>query len=231
MKRKLALKFAYILTILSTLTLATLGNRAVTAFSEAAGHPRKHCFVIDAGHGGPDGGATSCSGARESDINLQISLRLRDLIHLLGYRTVMIRTDDSSIHTQGDTIARKKMSDLQERVRICNQTSGAILLSIHQNTFPEGKYHGAQVFHPGDDQSKALAQLLQDNLIHTLNPDSSREIKVASGIYLMEHIQCPGVLIECGFLSNPQEEALLRSAQYQKHLTCVIAACAAQFAE
>ena len=231
MKRKLILKAAYILTILLTLALVRVGNRAVTVISQCLPVSREFCFVIDPGHGGVDGGATSCTGKLESAFNLEISLRLNDLLRFLGYETCMIRTEDISIHTKGETIAQKKLSDLKERVRICQDTPGAILLSIHQNTFPDSRYSGAQVFYPATEGSDALAEAMQKSLIAALNPSGSRECKKASGIYLLEHITCPGVLIECGFLSNPQEEAQLRTAEYQKKLCCAIAATAAQYVE
>ena len=229
LKRKLALKSAYMLTIIITLTLTCLGSRAVTVISQQLPIAREHCFIIDPGHGGVDGGATSCTGKLESSFNLEISLRLRDLMHFLGYQTRMIRTEDISVYTEGETIAAKKMSDLKERVRICNETDGAILLSIHQNIYPDSRYSGAQVFHAKSQGSKELAEGLQKSLISTLNPGSRRTVKQSEGVYLMEHISCPGVLIECGFLSNPEEEAKLRSAAYQKQLCCVIAATAANF--
>ena len=229
MRKKLALKLAYAATILLTLTLVTLGNRAVTTISQSLPFNREHCFIIDPGHGGVDGGATSCTGKLESAFNLEIGLRLRDLLHFMGYQTHMIRTEDISIYTEGETIAGKKMSDLKERVRICAETDGAVLLSIHQNTFSDSRYSGAQVFYPSTPGSEELAKALQKNFIATLNPGSNRNAKRAEGVYLMEHISCPGVLIECGFLSNPEEEALLRSAEYQKALCCVIAATATEF--
>lgn len=229
MRKKLALKAAYVSTILLTLILTTLGSRAVTAISESMPPNRVHCFIIDPGHGGVDGGATSCTGKLESAFNLEIGLRLRDLLHFLGFDTRMIRTDDISVYTQGETIAQKKMSDLKERVRICSETDGAILLSIHQNTFSDSRYSGAQVFYPATEGSGELAKMLQKNLIAALNPGSNRSAKRAEGVYLMEHISCPGILIECGFLSNSEEEAKLRSADYQKALCCVIAATVIEF--
>lgn len=229
MKRKLMLKSAYILTILATLTITALGNQAVTVISQNLPPEREHCFIIDAGHGGVDGGATSCTGKLESTFNLEISLRLRDLITFLGYDTQMIRTEDISVYTNGETIAAKKMSDLKERVRICSETDGAILLSIHQNTFSGSRYFGAQVFYAKSECSEQLAKALQQALVASLNPGSTRNAKRAEGVYLMEHISCPGVLIECGFLSNPEEETKLRSAEYQKQLCCVIAATVAAF--
>ncbi len=229
MRKKLALKLAYAATILLTLTLTSVGSRAVTAISQNLPLEREHCFIIDPGHGGVDGGATSCTGKLESSFNLEIGLRLRDLLHFLGYQTKLVRSEDISIYTEGETIARKKMSDLKERVRICAETDGAILLSIHQNTFPDSRYSGAQIFYAATEGSEELAKCLQRNFSATLNPGSKRDTKKAEGIYLMEHISCPGVLIECGFLSNPEEEAKLRSAEYQKDICCVIAATAAEF--
>ncbi|MBR6596030.1 MAG: N-acetylmuramoyl-L-alanine amidase [Oscillospiraceae bacterium] len=225
MKKKLTLKAAYMGIILLTLTLTSLGSRVVVVFSQSLPPERKHCFIIDPGHGGIDGGATSCTGKLESGFNLEIGLRLRDLLQFMGYRTKMTRTEDVSIYTGGDTIAQKKLSDLKERVRICNETDGAILLSIHQNTFSDSKYFGPQVFFADNEESKALAGYLQKSL----DPTGKRGTKRAEGIYLMEHITCPGALIECGFISNPQEEAKLRSAEYQKELCCRIAASSVEY--
>ena len=139
----------------------------------------------------------------------------------------MIRTEDISVYTKGNTIAEKKISDLKERVRIINDTENATLISIHQNYFQDSRYSGAQVFYA--ENSSAFAQLVQSQFSATLNQGSHRKIKKAKGIYLMDHIQCTGILIECGFLSNEIEEAQLRSAEYQKKICCVIASSAAQY--
>lgn len=204
-------------------------SRTVTVIAENVPLERDQCIIIDPGHGGIDGGATSCSGQLESRYNLEISLRLNDLFHFLGYATKMTRTEDISIYTKGETIAQKKISDLKERVKIANTTENALLLSIHQNIFSDSRYHGAQVFYPKTDGSQELAETLQISLTTMLNPGSGRTATKSNGIYLMEHIQCPGVLIECGFLSNPEEEAMLRSSAYQKKLCCVIAGTVSQY--
>jgi len=209
--------------IVSTALLVTyFGSKAVTAIAEIIPIKRAHCIVIDAGHGGVDGGATSCSGILESKYNLEIAVRLNDLFRFLGYDTRMVRTSDISVYTKGETIAQKKISDLKERVRITNETENAILLSIHQNHYPDSRYHGAQVFYSASEGSKELATSIQDTFVSCLNKGSRRVCKKSSGIYLMEHIERPGVLIECGFLSNPQEEARLRSMEYQQKVCCVI---------
>ena len=186
-------------------------------------------IIIDAGHGGVDGGATSCTGVLESKINLDICLKLEDMLHLLGYKTVMIRRTDISVYTSGDTIAAKKVSDLRQRVKIVSDSEDPILISIHQNTYPDGRYAGAQVFYANNQQSRELAEIMQLNLARSVNPGSNRSCKKAEGIYLMQHVDCPAILVECGFLSNPEEEAKLRSDAYQKKLCCVIGSALGQF--
>lgn len=214
----------YLLTVIVFLGVAAAGSRTATTIAQNNPVDREYCIVIDAGHGGIDGGATSCTGVLESTLNLQIALRLEALLQLLGMDTVMIRSTDTSVYTEGNTIAAQKVSDLKERVRIVNETENAVLISIHQNTFDDARYGGAQVFYGGAEDSKALAESLQFALIQAVNPGSNRKCKKSNGIYLMQNIQCTGVLVECGFISNPQEEAKLRSEDYQKKLSCVIAA-------
>lgn len=219
----------YALTVCTVLLIVKLGNRAVLVMAENKPIEREHCIIIDPGHGGEDGGAVSVSNLPESGYNLDIAIRLQDLIRLLGYETKMIRTEDISVYTKGETLAQKKMSDLKERVRIVNETDNAILLSIHQNHFPDPKLQGAQVFYANTEGSEDLAKQIQSLLVSSVNPGSKRQIKKSSGVYLMEHIACPGVLIECGFLSNPQEESKLRDPVYQKKLSVVISAAVSQF--
>lgn len=231
MKTKIYLSMIpiYALAFLSTLFISLLGSKAVTVWTESAPLDGRHTIIIDAGHGGEDGGATSCTGVLESSINLEIAIRLNDLMNLLGYKTIMVRTSDTAIHTQGDTIASRKVSDLKARVSIANETENAVFISIHQNYFTDDRYSGAQVFFPATEGSNELGQSLQKDIVSTLNPGSNRKAKKAEGIYIMEHIQCIGVLIECGFISNPQEEAHLRNEAYQKKICSVIASSVSRF--
>ncbi len=219
----------YALVISIFLGAAYLGSAATSVVAQRIPVDRMHTVVIDAGHGGEDGGASSCTGKLESGFNLEISTRLNDLLHFLGYNTVMIRTTDQSVYTKGNTIAEKKVSDLKRRVEIVQSVENALLVSIHQNHFPESQYSGAQVFYAPNQDSRVLAEALQAALIQTVNPGSRRACKKSSGVYLMEHISCPGVLVECGFLSNPQEEAKLQTPDYQKKLCCVIASCVGEY--
>jgi N-acetylmuramoyl-L-alanine amidase len=206
-----------------------MGSKAITAFSQNSPVKDRTTIIIDAGHGGVDGGATSCTGVLESNINLEIALRLSDLMHLIGLPTKMIRSTDRSAYTSGNTIAAKKVSDLKERVKIINETPNAYLISIHQNYFTDGRYNGAQVFYPKTEGSEELAKQLQDQFRSVLNPGSHRQAKRSSGVYLMEHIQCPGILVECGFLSNSNEEYLLRDNTYQRKLCAVIASTVSNY--
>lgn len=219
----------YFFTISAILMTANWGSKAVTTIAENAPVERTHRIVIDPGHGGEDGGATSCTGMVESRYNLEISLRLNDLLHLLGYETVMTRTTDTAVYTSGNTIAEKKISDLRYRVKTVNAAKGALLLSIHQNNFSSSQYSGAQVFYASSAGSKELAEELQSLFVRTINPGSRRKCKKSEGIYLMSRIQHTGILIECGFLSNPAEESLLRNIGYQQKLCCVIASAVSDY--
>ena len=223
MKRTLILMVAYLVVTVGCLSVARMGSQAVTVMVETAPIPNRICYVIDAGHGGVDGGATSCTGVLESRLNLEIALRLDCLMQFLGCETRMIRTTDTSIYTEGETIAAKKVSDLKQRVKIVNETENSVLISIHQNTFPDSRYHGPQVFYADGEQSLTMAKQLQTALTAALDPDGKRQCKSSSGIYLMQNIRRPGVLIECGFITNVEEEARLRDSVYQQKLAAIVA--------
>ncbi len=182
-------------------------------------------LIIDAGHGGEDGGATAADGTKESEINLQIALRLEALAALCGQKTYMIRREDRSVYDADcKSVAEKKRSDLRNRVAMVNSLPGALLLSIHQNHFPDGKYSGAQLFYGAVGDSKELAEEIQSSLRETVDPRNHRKCKPAEGVYLMKKIRNPGVLVECGFLSNTGEAELLRQPDYQKKLAAAILA-------
>lgn len=212
----------YMIVLVVCALLAHGGSEAITVMVEHSPIPSRTCIVIDAGHGGIDGGAISCTGKAESNINLQIAQRLNDFMHLLGYQTIMLRTDDTSLHTEGKTIAQQKISDLKNRVQTVNEIPNAILISIHQNSFSDSRYSGAQVFYASNDRSKEFASQLQTSFTQTINPLSTRKAKPAKGIYLIERCTCPAILVECGFLSNPEEESMLSDPDYQKKIIAVI---------
>ena len=227
--RYVSLLPVYGILLLLLLSVTIGGSRVITALSENAPANIKYTVVVDAGHGGVDGGATSCTGVLESQFNLEIATKLNDLFNLLGINTVMIRNTDYSVYTEGETIAQKKVSDLKERVRIVNNTENCLLVSIHQNHFSDERYSGAQVFYAPTEGSQALAKSMQKTFIETINQNSNRLEKRADSIYLMQHIHSTGVLVECGFLSNPQEEYALRTKEYQQKICSVIACSVSNF--
>lgn len=184
-------------------------------------------YVIDAGHGGEDGGALSANGVKESDINLAVAGRTELLLRLLGAETAMTRRDDSSIYSDGaDTLRQKKASDLRNRVALVNAVPGAVLVSIHQNSLPSvPSVRGAQVFYGTVAQSAELAASVQEALNRSVNIGNEKhEKKIDSSIYLMKNVTCPAILVECGFLSNAEETQLLQTAERQKTLALTIAA-------
>lgn len=216
----------YLAVIAGFTGLSLLGSRAfgaVRVYRDALAMPQT-TVVLDAGHGGSDGGAVSCTGARECEINLAITQRLDDLLHLLGCQTLQLRQGDTDLaNADAASISEKKVTDLKNRVARINQQADGVLVSIHQNQFSQSQYRGAQVFYAPNTESRAFAALMQQNLRAGLDPANKRECKPGSGIFLLEKIECPGILVECGFLSNPEEEALLRSKDYQKRLAAVLA--------
>ena len=155
-------------------------------------------IVLDPGHGGEDGGAVSANGVRESGLNLEISLRTRDLLRFLGIPVVMTRETDLSIHSpEAVTVSEKKISDLKNRVALVSGTENPILVSIHQNMFAESKYYGTQLFYADSDPSRQLAEELQALFAAELDPSNHRRAKPCENVYLLNKISCPGVLLEC----------------------------------
>lgn len=181
-------------------------------------------LVLDAGHGGEDGGAVSRTGVPESGINLAIVQKLDQLLGFYGAAPVLLRDSDISLHDpSASTLRQKKVSDLHNRVAAIEDTENAVLISIHQNTFPDPSGHGAQVFfRPGED-SRALALLVQDSLRLVDSSNKRVPAQIPDSVYLMKHITCPAVLVECGFLSNAAEEERLRSGGYQTQLALCVA--------
>lgn len=183
-------------------------------------------WIIDAGHGGEDGGAVSADGTQESQINLEIALRLEQLMRFAGQQTIMIRREDVSVCDEGlDTIRARKASDIRNRVALVNGTPNAVLVSIHQNSLPSSpETHGAQAFW-NNPAGEILASVVQEALNEAINTHRAKEPrKIPKTIYLMNHVTAPAVLVECGFLSNGAETAHLREPDYQTKLAAVIAA-------
>ena len=182
--------------------------------------------IIDAGHGGVDGGAQSADGTLEKDINLSVSLMLNDMLRCFGMDTVMTRTKDISIHDENaETIRQKKISDIRNRMKIINDTPDCIFVSIHQNHYTSSKYSGTQVFYSKNDpRSRLLAEHIQSSVVRQIQPDNKREVKPSgTEIYLLYHSDAPAVLVECGFLSNVEETNKLKTKDYQSRISFAVA--------
>lgn len=182
-------------------------------------------IIIDAGHGGEDGGA-QVDGVLEKDINLSIANKLSDILRLCGCRVTEIRDEDISVYEDGaDSLREKKVSDLKRRVEIVNASENNILVSIHQNKFENSAYSGTQVFYSSNDEnSRVLADAVRSAVVSLIQNDNTRELKPAgSDIYLLDHADVPAVIVECGFLSNDEERALLIDDDYQSEMAYSIA--------
>ena len=179
-----------------------------------------HVIVIDAGHGGEDGGA-SANGLLEKDINLSISLKLRDMLTVSGYKVVMTRDSDISVYdSSSGTTRQRKVSDLKNRVEVINGSKNNILVSIHQNKFEQSQYFGTQMFYSKNNpKSAVLAEELRKSVTGFLQPDNKRELKQAdSNIYILDKAEVPAVIVECGFLSNEEEAKKLADDSYQQKM-------------
>lgn len=180
--------------------------------------------VVDAGHGGEDSGAVD-NGLLEKDINLDIALKLRDFLTTAGYTVVMTRDTDVSIYdSSSSTISEKKVSDLHNRVSIINSNENNILISIHQNKFEQSKYYGAQMFYSTNNpESEHLAECIRQSVTGLLQSENKRELKPAEKtIYILNKATVPAMIVECGFLSNPDEAQKLSTDEYRTKMAFAI---------
>ncbi len=187
-------------------------------------------LLIDPGHGGMDGGASTADGALEDDINLAVSLRLRDMLKLCGYPVQMTRETDTAIVDEAGEQSGWKREDMHHRLDMYN--AAAFTISIHQNHFSQTQYHGAQLFYSTNrPESKDMANSIQQQIVNLLQPDNQRQIKAAGeNIFLLHHTTAPAVIVECGFLSNPPEAEKLQSVNYQQQMAFAVCCGILQYA-
>lgn len=208
------------LLILMVFLAAKYGTvQVVSADAKQAGSLRKEhpVVVIDVGHGGNDPGKVGVDGSLEKDINLQIALRLRDYLEQSDVCVVMTREEDVGLYQDTDT--GKKLADMKKRCEIINESSAAIAVSIHQNSYHEEYVSGGQTFYYKDsEKGKKLAEILQARFSYVLGAENRRQAKANGNYYLFLHSKCPIVIVECGFLSNWKEAALLQEETYQDRL-------------
>ncbi len=200
-----------------------IGKRTSVALATISKPDDTLTVVIDPGHGGRDGGAIGVSSAYEKELNLEISLILRDMLTASGVDVVMTRTEDVMLSSgTGGTL---KNQDLRARRDIAEAVESPVFVSIHMNAFPIEKYNGLEVYYSlNNENSKTLAKNLRDSVIKNLNTGSNRQIKPAGeNIYLLDSLTCPAILIECGFLSNQGDAERLNDPEYRQRLALVIA--------
>lgn len=202
--------FLYCLTQTSSLNTQSASSTPVS----------NHVLILDAGHGNPDGGATGADGSIESNLNLDIVLKLQKLLESSNCTVILTRSDENGIYeTDCETIRQKKVSDMKKRVDIANNSNSEMFISIHMNKLEQTQYSGWQTFYKNQDEnSKKIAQNIQLSLNNFLEKPNSREIKSISGIYLTKNVEIPLVIVECGFLSNNEENKLLQTDSYQNEL-------------
>lgn len=192
---------------------------------------RMPLLVIDAGHGGLDGGAVSVTGVRESGINLEIARRLFDLCRLMGCQCSMTRTsEDLAYPEEADTIREKKRWDLERRVAQINSGGDRVLISIHQNLYPDARPSGSQVLYAKTAGSAEFAALAHEQLLRYLCPENRRvAAPAADSIYILKEARCPAILVECGFLSNETEAKQLVTGQYQTRIAAILCSSFVQY--
>ena len=224
---KKGLSYVSFLTLLICISLlgVTLCERGIASFfvtdEEVEATP---VIILDAGHGGEDGGATGTSGVLEKDLNLSVTRTLADLLRLAGYTVIETRTEDRLLCDEDTPKGRRKLGDLNGRLLYTEQYPNSVLISVHMNTFPNDSCRGTQVWYSqNDERSLAFAQAIQETIKKELQPSNNRKVKAAtSSIYLLRHAKTPAILIECGFLSTPDECEALATDAYQKALALTI---------
>lgn len=176
--------------------------------------------VLDAGHGGEDEGAESQNGVTEADTNLKIVLKVQNLLEQAGCTVILTRSDKNAIYDlDSKTLRQKKVSDIKNRVKIGNSSSADIFVSIHLNKIPESQYYGWQTFYKeGNEKSQKLATNLQNSLNEAIKRENKRVPLKLDNVYIMKNVEIPTSIVECGFLSNPEEEKLLLQDDYQNKL-------------
>lgn len=210
MKKRIAAGITGILLIL--LAFSYIQEEAVMKHN-----PSEHVVVIDPGHGGIDPGKVGVSGSLEKNINLDIALKVKAKLEKKGITVVMTRTSDQGLY--GELDSNKKTADMRKRIEIIEQSKACIGVSIHQNSFPDQSVKGSQVFYyTNSTEGSQLAKLIQNALKIVLKDDNHRQEKANQDYYMLRKSPCPMVIVECGFLSNPTEEALLSEEDYQSKI-------------
>lgn len=216
MKKKILLLSSILLISITLLSIYQTYGFPLTSLMK-----KKNIIVIDVGHGGSDPGKVSADGTQEKDINLQIASYLRDYLIAQDYIVYLTRETDCGLYDEN--VSNKKTSDLNNRVRFFKEKEADYVVSIHQNSYPDTVQHGAQTFfYTSSADSEEFAKCIQSSLL-SFDSSNSRQAKSSDSYFLLKHSVVPSVIIECGFLSNPEETAKLKDPNYQKQLAYHIA--------
>lgn len=222
MKRVLAVMVLMGFLVLSVVFYSRTYSRVSAAISNISGTQTKLKVVIDPGHGGNDPGGIGVSGVLEKDVNLSVALFLKANLESQGMEVIMTRDTDKALYSS-ESSTNKKKEDLAKRIEIITETNPDFVLCIHQNIFTDAKYSGAQVFYYQESEESArLAACLQAQLIAGVDPDNTRVPKSNMNYYMLKNSPVPIVIVECGFLTNAEEEAKLGTEEYQRKLACNI---------
>lgn len=217
-KTTLCILIAAILLLGSTFFKRVEQEQAVSAMGKQKEAP---VVLIDAGHGGKDPGKVGINDALEKDINLGIAKRLKNLLEQNEIAVVMTREEDKDLASEQAT--SRKNEDLRARANLITETAPVVMVSIHQNSFPEAEVDGAQVFYySGSEEGKRLGTMVQERLKSEISDGNHRVAKANKEYYLLKKASCPAVIVECGFLSNPTEAALLATEEYQEKIAFAI---------
>ena len=225
MKLKTVYIIAFAAILLSFILIMISSFSNITAHTSGSVDSVRPVFIIDAGHGGEDGGA-EVDSVLEKDINLSIADKLADILRLSGYEVKEVRDTDISVYSDdAETLREKKKSDLNNRVELFNSDENNIVISIHQNKFDSPKYSGTQLFYSvNNSESSVLAEKIRTAVVMLIQQDNTRELKKGSkDIFILDKAEVPAVIVECGFLSNDNERKKLTDEEYQKKLAYCIA--------
>ena len=220
--KRFSLAVAMLLCLVLLSGLFVTGEKSANVSAKAT---QRYTVIIDAGHGGFDGGAVAPDGTLEKDLNLSVALKLDSVLKIMGYDTVLVRDTDVSTADDKGTERSQKVSDIKARLRLTEKYKDALFVSIHMNKYTSPQPHGAQVFYSQVDGSKELAEGIQRSITAGVQTDNKRVVKkTTKDIYLLYHAVIPSVIAECGFISNPDDLLKLKSDEYQLKMAAAIAA-------
>ena len=220
-KKRIILVVTSVFVSLIIFMLSTGSNSNEKEYIETVSLPVSgKTIILDAGHGVPDEGAQSSNGTTEAETNLKIALKVQNLLEQSGCTVILTRSDENAIYDlDSKTLKQKKISDIRNRVKMGNESQADVFVSIHLNKIPESQYDGWQTFYKeGSEEGAKLAKSIQANLNEAIQKENNRVSKTIDNIYIIKHVEIPTTIVECGFLSNPEEEKRLLEDGYQNKL-------------